>query len=45
MNEIINSGEKPDAEWFEHYGYILKAQKKCAKAIENWNMALKLDST
>ena len=23
MEEIINSGEKPDAEWYEHYGYIL----------------------
>ena len=45
MEEIISKGEKPDAEYYEHYGYILKKQKKCAKAIENWNIALKIDST
>ena len=45
MEKIINTGEKPDAEWFEHYGYILKKQNNCNKAIENWNIAMKLDST
>jgi Tfp pilus assembly protein PilF len=45
MDGIINSGEKPDAEWYEHYGFILKSQNKCAKAVENWNIAIKLDST
>ena len=45
MEAIINSGEKPDAEWYEHYGFILKRQKKCAKAIENWNIAIRIDST
>jgi len=45
MEAIINSGGKPDAEWYEHYGYILEKQKKCDKAIENWNIALKIDST
>jgi tetratricopeptide (TPR) repeat protein len=45
MEEIIKIGEKPDAVWYEHYGFILKKQKKCAKAIENWNIALKIDST
>lgn len=44
MEDIINSGEKPDAVWYEHYGYILKKQNKCSKAIENWEIALKLDS-
>lgn len=44
MEEIIGSGKKPDAEWYEHYGFILKKQKKCSKAIENWNIAIKLDS-
>ena len=44
MEDIINSGEKPDAVWYEHYGYILKKQNKCGKAIENWEIALKLDS-
>jgi len=45
MEAIINSGEKPDAEWYEHYGFILKKQKKCVKAIENWSIAIKIDST
>jgi len=45
MEGIISSGGKPDAEWYEHYGYILEKQKKCDKAIENWNIALKIDST
>lgn len=45
MEDIISSGEKPDAVWYEHYGYILKKQNKCAKAIENWEISLKLDST
>jgi tetratricopeptide (TPR) repeat protein len=45
MEEIINSGEKADAEWYEHYGFILKKQNKCAKAIENWNIAIRIDST
>jgi Tfp pilus assembly protein PilF len=45
MQSIINSKEKPDAVWYEHYGYILKKQKKCEEAIKNWNIALKLDST
>ena len=45
MESIIANGETPDAIWYEHYGYILKKQKKCPKAIDNWNIALKLDST
>ena len=45
MKSIINSGEKPDAEWYEHYGFILKKKKDCKNAVINWNIALKLDST
>jgi Tfp pilus assembly protein PilF len=45
MSDIINSGQKPDAEWYEHYGYILKKLNKCSKAIEIWNIALKIDNT
>jgi tetratricopeptide (TPR) repeat protein len=45
METILKSGEKPDPVWYEHYGYILKKQKKCDAAIENWNIALKLDGT
>jgi len=44
MEQIISSGQKGDATWFEHYGFILKKQKKYTKAIENWNIAIKLDS-
>jgi Tfp pilus assembly protein PilF len=45
MESIIKSNEKPDAVWFEHLGYILRKQKKCSSAVENWRIALKLDST
>jgi len=45
MENIIGSGEKPDAVWYEHYGFILKKQKRCREAIINWNIALKLDAT
>ncbi|MGC1390011.1 MAG: tetratricopeptide repeat protein [Bacteroidales bacterium] len=45
METIISKGERTDAVWFEHYGYILKKQKKCTEAINNWNIALQLDST
>jgi tetratricopeptide (TPR) repeat protein len=45
MESVIGSGDKPDAVWYEHYGYILKKQKKCTQAVENWNIALKLDSS
>lgn len=45
MEEIIAGNNSPDAVWYEHYGYILKKQRNCKKAIENWEIALKLDST
>ena len=45
MESIIGSGEKPDAEWFEHYGFILKKQRKCSRAVENWEIAIRIDST
>ncbi len=45
MEKILNSGDKDNAEYYEHYGYILKKMGKCDKAIENWDMAMKLDST
>lgn len=45
MEEIINKGGKEDATLFEHFGYILKLQKKCSKAVENWRIAIKMDST
>jgi len=45
MEHVISSGKKRDAEWYEHYGFILKKQHDCEKASENWNIALKIDST
>ena len=45
MEGIINSGKQLDAEYYEHYGFILKKLHECPKAIENWNIAIKLDST
>jgi tetratricopeptide (TPR) repeat protein len=43
MSGIIGSGQKADAEWYEHYGFILRKQKKCDEAVLNWNISLKLD--
>jgi Tfp pilus assembly protein PilF len=45
MEKIFSSEEKIDATLFEHYGYILQKDKKCNKAIEYWQNAIKLDST
>ena len=45
MQSVINSGDKPDSEWYEHMGFIKKKRKDCKSAIENWNIALKLEST
>ncbi len=45
MEKIIGSGEKADAEWYEHYGYILKGQKKCSLAVEKWEIAISIDSS
>jgi tetratricopeptide (TPR) repeat protein len=42
---IIDMDEESDAEYFEHYGYILKKSKDCKNAVLNWKSALKLDST
>lgn len=45
MKVIIENENNQDAELNEHYGYILKKRNKCSTAIEQWNKALKLDST
>jgi tetratricopeptide (TPR) repeat protein len=45
MESIIGSGETPEAVWYEHYGFILKEQKRCEEAIKNWNIAKELDSS
>ena len=45
MEQIISQGSNLSAEHYEHYGFILKKLKKCEKAIENWKIAIKLDSS
>lgn len=45
MESIIEKGTNISAEHYEHYGFILKSLKKCDKAIEKWDVALKMDST
>jgi Tfp pilus assembly protein PilF len=45
MEKIMVSGSLPDAEYYEHYGFILKKLRNCEKAIENWKYAVKMDST
>jgi len=45
MEQIINSGHAPDAEWYEHYGFIQAKMNNCSKALDSWNYAIKLDST
>ena len=45
MEGIIKSLTKEDAEYYEHYGYILKKRHECQRAIIVWETALKLDST
>jgi tetratricopeptide (TPR) repeat protein len=44
LESIISKGEKPDAEWYEHLGYIKKALGNCDKAIEYWKAALEYDN-
>ena len=39
METVINSGEKPDAVWYEHYGYILKKEKKCWPRWKNMGLS------
>jgi tetratricopeptide (TPR) repeat protein len=44
MESIIKSRANEDAEYYEHLGYIQKALKKCDKAIDSWNTAVRLDN-
>lgn len=43
MRQIIGNEAENDAEYYEHYGYILKARRNCREAIIMWNKALELD--
>jgi predicted Zn-dependent protease len=43
MEEVIKRDNKQDAEWYEHLGYIMKAENNCDKAVEYWKIAFKID--
>jgi Tfp pilus assembly protein PilF len=45
MDRIISLGEKPDAVWYEHMGYIMQAMKNCNKAVEYWKISIEIDSS
>lgn len=45
MERIILKGSDLSAVYYEHYGFILKSLRKCERAVENWAIAFKLDST
>ena len=45
MEQIISKEPNLNAEYYEHYGFILKKLRKCKQAIENWEIAIKLDSS
>jgi Tfp pilus assembly protein PilF len=42
MEEIMKTGEE-DADWFEHYGFIMKAMKKCEVAVKYWKRSVSID--
>ena len=44
MEAIIKNGKNDDAEWCEHYGFIMKAMNQCDKAVEYWKQAQSLDN-
>ncbi|HOF20043.1 MAG TPA: tetratricopeptide repeat protein [Bacteroidales bacterium] len=45
MKEIILSGKKESAEFYEHMGFIKKKRKNCREAVENWKKAMELDES
>lgn len=45
MESVMKMENSTDAEYYEHYGYILKGQKNCKRAVEYWNTALRIDTT
>lgn len=43
FESIIEAGGSDDAEWWEHYGFVLSKQKKFTKAVDAWKKAILLD--
>jgi len=45
MEDLMAKDKNEDSEWFEHYGYMMKALNKCSVAVDYWKRALQLDSS
>jgi tetratricopeptide (TPR) repeat protein len=45
MEDLMSKNKNEDSEWFEHYGYMMKALKKCDIAIDYWKKAVNLDNS
>jgi tetratricopeptide (TPR) repeat protein len=45
MEDLMARQKEGDSEWFEHYGFMMKALKKCDVAVDYWKRALELDSS
>ena len=45
MEQVISQGFNLVAEHYEHYGFILKKLRKCENAVENWQIAINMDSS
>jgi tetratricopeptide (TPR) repeat protein len=45
MRMIVESDDNGNAEYFEHYGFILKALKRCEEAVMAWTKAIELDDS
>ncbi|HQG36978.1 MAG TPA: hypothetical protein PK094_07235, partial [Bacteroidales bacterium] len=45
MEKILSNKNNNDAEYFEHYGFMLKAGNKCNEAIEVWKKAIEIDTS
>lgn len=43
MDDLMNVNKTEDSEWYEHYGFIMKALKECDIAVKFWNKALELN--
>ena len=43
MEDIMKRDSKPDADWYEHYGYMMKEVKKCDIAVLYWQKSLELE--
>jgi predicted Zn-dependent protease len=43
MEDLMEKDKNEDSEWFEHYGYIMKALKKCDTAVDYWEKAYRLN--